>query len=353
MTDSNAIQVLQQATPGGLAMTVDQAIDRYNAVVEFTKRVMKPNKDYGAVPGAGDKPTLLKPGAEKLCSLFGFAPQFVKTDSIVDFDKGMFYMEYRCELWRGGQIVATGIGSCNSHETKYRYRKGERVCPQCGKAAIITGKAEYGGGFICFTKKGGCGEKYKADDARITGQQVGRIENPDPADLLNTISKMAQKRALVAAVLIGANASEFYTQDIEDMGYIDGEYSEAPAQQQPRQQTTPRSYPSASAGGFDQAQVEYNDANYPPLDPEPEAPRQQPARTGKPQAFNPVASLVEWGISENMPAAAGLMTRYAKTHPGAVDADALKAWATLYRKWRDAGSDTNAAAENADAGAQI
>lgn len=39
-------------------------------------------------------------------------------------------------------------------------------------------------------------------------------------DAVNTIQKMAQKRALIAAVLIAANASEFFTQDVEDLGPI-------------------------------------------------------------------------------------------------------------------------------------
>ncbi len=43
-----------------------------------------------------------------------------------------------------------------------------------------------------------------------------RIPNPDVADLVNTIQKMAQKRALVAATLIATSASEFFTQDVED-----------------------------------------------------------------------------------------------------------------------------------------
>jgi hypothetical protein len=43
-----------------------------------------------------------------------------------------------------------------------------------------------------------------------------RIPNPDVADVVNTIQKMAQKRALVAATLIATSASEFFTQDVED-----------------------------------------------------------------------------------------------------------------------------------------
>src|ERR671938_678900 len=68
----------------------------------------------------------------------------------------------------------------------------------------------------CFRKQGGCGAKYADGDQAIEGQQTGRVFNPDIADQVNTIQKIGQKRSLVAAVLIAVNASEFFTQDIED-----------------------------------------------------------------------------------------------------------------------------------------
>ncbi|HEX8684304.1 MAG TPA: hypothetical protein VF707_18455, partial [Ardenticatenaceae bacterium] len=48
-------------------------------------------------------------------------------------------------------------------------------------------------------------------------QVVGLVPNPDIADQVNTVQKMAQKRALVQATLLAVNASEFFTQDVEDM----------------------------------------------------------------------------------------------------------------------------------------
>ena len=77
---------------------------------------------------------------------------------------------------------------------------------------------------MCFGKKGGCGAKFAEDDAAIVNQPVGKVPNPDVADLVNTIDKMAQKRALIAATLIAVNASEFFTQDVEDM-VVDAAYT--------------------------------------------------------------------------------------------------------------------------------
>ena len=173
------------------------------------KNVLKKGVDFGVIPGTGDKPTLLKPGAEKLCGLFNFCPKFPIVDKVVDFERGMFYFQYECQLVDigSGLVVATGIGSCNSREAKYRYRWiYEKEAKALGLDPAKLTKKEF---------KGNSGPYFKY-----------RIDNDNPADQLNTIDKIAQKRALVAATLIGAHASEYFTQDIEDLrdfGYIDAE----------------------------------------------------------------------------------------------------------------------------------
>src|SRR5919199_346563 len=202
-------------------LSVKQAVERFNTVVEFVQTILREGIDYGVIPGT-TKPTLLKPGAEKLTTFFGLTTRFQILDRVEDWPGGghegepFFYYLYRCQLFRGALLIAETDASCNSRETKYRYRAAERVCPQCGQATIIKGKAEYGGGWLCYGKKGGCGAKFAADDSVIVAQPVGRIPNPDVADQVNTIQKMAQKRALIGATLLAVNASEFFTQDVED-----------------------------------------------------------------------------------------------------------------------------------------
>ena len=203
------------------ATDVAIAVLRYKAMAGFIREVLHHGTDYGKVPGT-DKDTLLKPGAEKLSSFFGLSPRFILRDSVEDWtgkdhdSEPFFYYRYACDLLRGDQLMGEGEGSCNSWEKKHRYRYAERLCPNCHKATIIKGKAEFGGGWVCFTKKGGCNAKFGDNDPAIVGQVLGTVKNPDPADLPNTLQKMAQKRALVAAVLIATNASEYFTQDAED-----------------------------------------------------------------------------------------------------------------------------------------
>lgn len=207
---------------------VQQAMQRRQLVEAFAKNVMVDGTDYGAIPGTGSKKTLLKPGAEKLASFFGLLPDFIVTHSVLDFDgtgdgrgEALIYYRVRCDLYRGGVKVGAGDASCSSRESKYRWRNAARTCPTCGQPAIIKGKDEYGGGWLCFKKNGGCGAKFKDGDRSIEGQPQGRVPNPDIADVDNTILKMAEKRALIAATLIATNVSDFFTQDMEDFADVE------------------------------------------------------------------------------------------------------------------------------------
>jgi hypothetical protein len=172
--------------------------------------------DYGIIPGTKDKKTLFKAGADKLCELYGLSDSYRVIDRLVDFDRGLFDYEIECTLSRDGMVIATGLGSCSSYEGKYRWRDSKQVCPECNKESIIKGKEEYGGGWLCFPKKGGCGAKFADDDERITGQTIGQVENEDIASLKNTILKMAKKRAKVDATLSATRSSGVFSQDIGD-----------------------------------------------------------------------------------------------------------------------------------------
>jgi hypothetical protein len=193
----------------------------------FNDKVLVAGVDYGTLPGARQdaKPSLLKPGAEKLLDAFQFYAVFKPTsNSVSDWSgDGFFNFEYEAVVCdrTSNRIEGSGIGSCNSKESKYRWRNAERVCPSCGQPAISKSKEEYGGGWYCSDKKGGCKTKFKSGDPRIEGQNVGKVENKDIFDLVNTLSKMAQKRALVAATLNATGASAVFTQDQTDFADFD------------------------------------------------------------------------------------------------------------------------------------
>lgn len=220
METALAVARQDQDMVGG-AMSVRELRGQVNLIQEAMKECMQDGTHYGLIPGCGDKPALLKAGAEKLCFLFRLAARFELSERVED--SGHYTVGIKCTLHHisSGVFIAEGLGMCSSHESKYAFRKLERKCPSCGKDAIIKGQEQYGGGWICWKKKDGCGAKFFEGDPAIESQQMGRVSNPDLPDQYNTVLKMAQKRALVAATLIGTAASDIFTQDIEDMAPAD------------------------------------------------------------------------------------------------------------------------------------
>lgn len=201
-----------------------------NIVLSLRDKVFKEGLDFGKIPGTGDKPTLLLPGMEKLLRALHLRPEYVALSQIEDFEKNRIFYRYECRLidYDTGLCVSTAIGSANSHESKWRWRDQKRACPKCGKETINKSKFPPKGapqgtepGWYCYAKAGGCGAEFAVNDVSITGQLVGRIENPDIFDQMNTIDKIAQKRALSSAIKGAANVSEFFTVDLEDFVQYD------------------------------------------------------------------------------------------------------------------------------------
>jgi hypothetical protein len=194
-------------------MTVGELVAQVTLIQEAMKVAMKDGEHFGVIPGT-EKPTLLKPGAEKLCLLFRLDPEY---ESMERWEGEHYTVTAICRLFHipTGNRVASGQGLCSTKETKYAYRNAKRVCPACGAEQIIKGQEKYGGGWVCWKKKGGCGAKYQDDDPAIESQEAGQKPNENLPDTYNTVLKMACKRALVAAVLNGTAASDIFTQDLD------------------------------------------------------------------------------------------------------------------------------------------
>jgi hypothetical protein len=204
------------------SIPVSQLVTQMALIQDAMSKVMKDGIHFGKVPGCGEKPSLLKPGAEKLEVLFRLAPHCNDMGGQVlttDLPNGHKTFEVHTAMVHipTGKVWAVGVGACSTMESKYRFRNAARKCPECGKETIIKGKAEYGGGWLCFGKKGGCGEKFSIDDKQITDQVVGKIEHDNPADYYNTCLKIAKKRSQVDGVISATACSDIFTQDLEDL----------------------------------------------------------------------------------------------------------------------------------------
>lgn len=222
---STALSVTHPSELSDLAMSPQSVLRQAALIQQVMQAVMRDGEHYGVIPGTSregqpGKKSLLKPGAEKLCFTFGLSNRLEIT---VDNLPGL-HREYRiiCNLFdRSGNLRGQGVGSASTMESKHRYRGAAgRPCPKCGAVACVPSKKDFGGGYYCNAKAGGCGWSTKAgtDEARSLDRIAAvRQENQDPADQYNTVLKMAKKRALVDAVLTATAASDIFAQDLEDL----------------------------------------------------------------------------------------------------------------------------------------
>lgn len=176
-------------TPGptGLApaappMTVEEILAQRSVVVKVLRHIMAEGTHYGKIPGTQNK-SLLKPGADMLLSTFHIA-----TDPEIEDISGPQEIRYRVRL-RGltmgsGQLVGVGVGEASSNEEKYRWRKAN--------------SREYDA-----TPENMRRVKYYTDN------DVRQVR-ANPYDQVNTILKMAKKRASVDLVLTALAAAEIF-----------------------------------------------------------------------------------------------------------------------------------------------
>lgn len=171
---------------------IDDVATSLNKVARVQQAIAgtsKSGQDFDTIPGT-NKPTLLKPGAEKILMMFGLTSEYEIIESVEDWSKGVFAYTVRCILSKDGKKITEGLGNCNSKEDKYRYRW------------VYKNEVPLG-----------------IDPNTLKSNQYGklRIENEEIYSQVNTILKMAKKRAQVDATLTVASLSEVFTQDMEDM----------------------------------------------------------------------------------------------------------------------------------------
>ena len=188
--------------------------EQVNKIQELMKSVMKEDVHYGVIPGT-PKPTLYKAGAEKLGFVFRMAPRFEITKTILENGHREYEIVGTLRHIETGAELAQGVGMCSTMESKYRWRESKKKCPRCGAEAIRRNKDQPG--WYCWAKKGGCGAQFPGDVPAIEKQKTGKVENPDIADVYNTVLKVAKKRCYVDMTITACAASDVLTQDIEDL----------------------------------------------------------------------------------------------------------------------------------------
>lgn len=179
---------------GAARMSAVEVIDHARAVQEVMQAIMKEDTHYGRIPGT-DKPVLLKAGAEALCVAFRIADEF-RVDDLSTADAIRYRVTCIGRHQLTGIELGTGVGEGSTGEEKYKWRRA--VCDEeFEDTPASMRRVKYG------RKSGGF----------FTTKQI----RTEPADLANTVLKMACKRAKMAMVLSVTGASDIFTQDLEDL----------------------------------------------------------------------------------------------------------------------------------------
>lgn len=157
---ANMEEVPQPSVPN-LAVNLQEAKDRITELQNFIKYMMVPNIDYGFVPGC-PKPMLFKAGAEKLCDIYGLTKQIEILEKTENWENGIFHYVVKAVLVnkKTGFVESEGVGACNNKEKKFA--------------------------------------------------------SQDPYSVVNSILKMAKKRAIVDATLAATRTSGIFGQDMEN-----------------------------------------------------------------------------------------------------------------------------------------
>jgi hypothetical protein len=233
---------------GGLSLSLVSVVDTITTLKHLRKYChddLVEGLDFGVIPGTGNKKVLLQPGAQKIAMLFNS----YATYEVRPIEMGGGHVEYIVTASfisrSSGAKIGEGIGSCSTMEKKYRYRNDSLRCPTCGKDTLKKSKPDKPG-FYCWSKLGGCGATFGPKEPSIVNQQVGQIENPDIADVRNTVLKIAKKRANVDGSLALGCVSDLFTQDLDDQ--VELPASVAPEARQERQEERPREGDAAPAG---------------------------------------------------------------------------------------------------------
>lgn len=172
----------------GSRMAVADIISHVALVQEVMRAVMKPDVHYGIIPGT-DKPTLYKQGAEVLCMAFRVSDAY-HVEDLSTPDVVRYRVTCIGTHQSNGIVLGTGMGEASSGEEKYKWRKA-------------------------------WDDEYNATPANMRREKKGKFVTKqvrtEPADLANTILKMANKRAKIAMTINVTACGDMFGQDLEDM----------------------------------------------------------------------------------------------------------------------------------------
>jgi hypothetical protein len=199
---------------GYLPMTAAQVKAGVQLIQQVMAAVMEKGVHYGVIPGT-QKPTLYKPGSEKILTTFRIAAYPKEVEDLSTPDEIRYRVKVHGIHQTTNILVGVGIGECSSSEEKYKWRK-----PVCDEEFNETPE----------DRKRQVWKKY---DGKTYQQKQIRT---NPSDVANTILKMAKKRAQIDMTLTATAASDVFDQDLEDLpeGIVEGIAEQKPPIKEPQ-----------------------------------------------------------------------------------------------------------------------
>lgn len=197
-----SVDLLPQAPALTFAYSPEQTGQWMATLQEYKRAILVNGADYMVIPGT-DKPSLLKPGAEKLLMAAGIGSTVVQSSVDRNPDTGAREgVYYTATVFRGpnpqeGQTLATCDGYAGYDESRYYISQADNEAK----------------------------ERRLARQYNRPAKPEKMLEYRAP---WNTVCKMAQKRALVGATLLAMSASGLFTQDLEDERHPAGPAGPAP-----------------------------------------------------------------------------------------------------------------------------
>lgn len=197
------------------ALTAGDVRAHVNLIQQVMQGVMKKDTHYGVIPGC-KQPSLYKAGSEVLLTTFRIAV-VPEVEDLSTPDEIRYRVSAKGVHQTTGIVIGVGVGECSTNEDKYKWRAA--VCKEEFDATPENRRR------IKYGKK-----SKQNGGGHYTIMQV----RTEPADLANTVLKMAKKRAQIDLTLTGTAASDIFTQDVEDLPDELREIDDEPRIQQPK-----------------------------------------------------------------------------------------------------------------------
>jgi hypothetical protein len=175
-------------------MTADEVQNQVIVIKQIMQKIMIKDVHYGQIPGTKGN-ALWKPGSDTLLSAFHIAVD-PEIEDLSTYNEIRYRIKCRGLAMGSGTLVGIGIGECSSNEEKYKWRKASEK--EFNRTSNDQRRVKFG--------------KVWNDNQRCMVEGEINQVRAEPADIANTVLKMAKKRAQVDLTLTALAAGDVFDQ---------------------------------------------------------------------------------------------------------------------------------------------